>query len=285
MKRKTTVIVTTLCILAFVAAIWGSIYCGRQLMVEQLSEEREQYLWRLIYFHFFLSQISLLILALLYSLRQQRSKKYYIIVSYSEQGKGINPLGVDIPSSRVYHTSLGKIDPQKLPPLTAPTLVYPMMMQSGYSSGERLEEELRLAYSARYGEEQDKKQLYMQPVLGASPHLVKLIEKSLVTRGLNDDDGILLVAHAPAHINYAPEPMLCVSRLKKSLKRPEIAYTYLEGAVETLREMSASRVHIVPFLLTRGYHAINDLPTETMADEMGKKLIYHPVIENMMRES
>ncbi len=254
-------------------------------MAENISEEREQYLWRLIYFHFFLSQISLIILALLYYLRQQRSKKYYIIVSYTEQGRGINPLGVDIPNSRVYHTSLGKIDPLKLPPLGAPTLVYPMMMQSGYSSGERLEEELRLAYSERYGAEQEKKQLYMQPVLGASPWLVKLIEKSLATRGLEDGDGILLIAHAPAHVNYAPEPMLCVSRLKKGLKRQEIVYSYLEGAVEKLREMEARRVHIVPFLLTRGYHALNDLPTEVEAEEMGKKLVYHPVIEGMMSES
>lgn len=162
-----------LCALAFIAAVAGSIYCGSELLEQGLEAQREIYLRRLIYFHFGLSQLSILVALGLYFLRRLQLRHYYLIVSYNARGMGINPLGIKAPASCVFYSCLGALDKYPLPPCDAPILVYPMMMQSGFSSGERLNDELSSAYAAK-GEKPD---LWMQAVLGASPLLPALAAK------------------------------------------------------------------------------------------------------------
>lgn len=162
-----------LCALVFIATVAGSVYCGSELLKEGLTAEREIYLRRLIYFHFGLSQLSILVALGLYFLRSLQLRRYYLIVSYNERGMGIDPLGIKAPASCVFYSCLGALDKHPLPPCDAPILVYPMMMQSGFSSGERLNDELASAYAAK-GEKPD---LWMQTVLGASPLLPALAAK------------------------------------------------------------------------------------------------------------
>ncbi len=286
-KLSATQISFMLCACAFAASIWGSYYCGSQLMQEGIHPDRAKELWNLIYFHFALSQLSLIIAAILFYRALSRDTRYYLIVSYSQQGVGISPPGIKLPESRSYFGSLGALKQAKLPPAGKPTLIFPMMMQSGYSSGERLEREIIEAYRHQGKGDTGKLQLIMQPVLGASPWLAQRVASHL-RPSLLAGDALLLVAHQTASTQSpAPEPGLFCRRLQKIFPDVEIALACFgesQKLEDKLSELAAKRIHIIPFLMSEGYHSKNDLPTTQQAEQLGKKIILHPVIGALISE-
>ncbi len=255
-------------------------------MQEGVAPERAKYLWNLIYFHFALSQCSLIIAAILFYKRLSADKRYYLVVSYSAKGLGITPPGINLPEGRTYFSALGALKDHKLPPAGKPTLVFPMMMQSGYSSGERLEKEIVEAYECENAGISSKLRLIMQPVLGASPWLVKLLADHLKP-SMRAGDALLLVAHNTASTQSpAPEPELFCRRLQKLFPDTEIALARFgeeEQVEDKLSSLASARVHIVPFLMSEGYHSQHDLPTAREAELLGKELVMHPVIGTLMK--
>ncbi len=275
-----------LCGAAFLAAVAGSYYCGQELLRSDLSDVRAKELWNLIYFHFALSQLSLVAAALLFYFQLIKSNRYYLVVSYAPSAVGIAPPGIELPAGRSYFASLATLRQSKLPPLGREVLVFPMMMQSGYSSSERLVEEIQQAYIAQ-GMRAPRLRLIMQPVLGASPWLAQIIAERLRAE-IGEGDGVLVVAHDTAPTQSpAPEPELLCQRLRRHFPNHPVVLTRFgehEQREAPLRSISARRVHILPFLMSEGYHTRHDLPTQEQARDCGKELVYHPVVAELMKK-
>lgn len=280
MRRRWWNSLLLLCVLAFAAATWGSVDCGQRLTQPDLAAEDASHLRRLIYFHFALSQLAIIGACVLFYLRHSRWKRYYLLVSYNEKGLSLNPPGIRMPCGRVYRCSLRGLEQAELPPSDAPVLVYPMMMLSGISSGEKLESALESAY-ARRGLCPD---LYYQPVFGASPWLAKAVARHLQPL-LTSATGVLVVAHGSRMPEPPPEPRLLCRRLLKLLPRTEIALGYFgqePSALLVLQTMTSRHVLVLPFLLTEGLHTSRDLPTAADAAACGKTLTRLPVVASLL---
>ena len=256
-----------LCALVFVAAVVGAVYCGEQMPAA--DAERAAYLRRLIYVHFAMAQLALVAAGALLHALHRRWLRYYLIISYNEKGEHLNPPGIRMPAGRVYRCHLGGITRALLPPPGAPVVVYPMLMQSGRSSGERLETELRRAYA------DETPELYFQPVLGASPWLARAAAahiKPLLAGGV----GVLVVAHGATLAEPPPEPALFCRRLRELLPADtEVRLGYFSQsplAEDTLADMRSKHILLLPFLLAEGIHATRDLPTAATAAAHGKTL-------------
>lgn len=284
MSRRSARYLLLLCIFAFAAAVWGSVDCGTRLADSALPAQEATRLRRLIYFHFALSQLAVLGAVLLFYARHARWKRYYLLVSYNEKGMPLDPPGIRMPSERVYRCNLHALGDAELPPDDAPVLVYPMMMLSGKSSGERLEAALAGAFR-RVGR---RPELYYQPVLGASPWLARAAAerlRPLLTAADGSSTGILVVAHDTTLPEQPPEPTLFCRRLRRLLPGVEIELGYLRQAplaVDALTRMSSPHVLLLPFLLTEGYHATRDLPTAAQAAACGKTLKRLPVVAALL---
>ncbi len=285
MSRRTHRLLLLLCVLIFLAAVWGSVDCGLRLAEAKDGSDAETHLRRLIYFHFALTQLAALSACVLLYLRHRRWRKYYLLVSYNERGLALDPPGIRMPSRRVFRCSLGGLNKAALPPAGAPVLVYPMFMQSGHSSGAKLERALADAYAARGV----LPNLYYQPVLGASPWLARAAARRmapLLADGAGEgDSGILVVAHGSRLPEPPPEPALFCRRLRELLPGVEVALGYFGQepvAGERLRAMAARRVLLLPFLLTEGVHTARDLPSEAEAAACGKQLHRLPVVASLL---
>ncbi len=287
MPRRRFKLLLALCALAFAAAVWGSVDCGLRLAQAEDGSTAETHLRRLIYFHFALAQLAALAACALLYLRHRRWRKYYLLVSYNERGLALDPPGIRMPSRRVCRGCLGKLAQADLPPAGVPVLVYPMFMQSGQSSGAKLEKELAAAYAARGVEAK----LFFQPVLGASPWLARAAAQNL--RPLLDEKperrtGVLVVAHGSRLPEPPPEPALFCRRLRDLLPGTEVALGYFGQqpmADAQLRAMAADHVLLLPFLLTEGIHTARDLPTATDAAACGKSLHRLPVAAALLDAS
>lgn len=280
MKRRTFILLLLVCAAAFAAALWGSLSCGARLEQAHLDPAQEQHLRGLIYFHFAVSQAAILGVVTLFYLRHRRWKRYYLLVSYNEKGLRLDPPGIRMPRARVYRCHLGNLTTATLPPTDAPILVYPMFMLSGSSSGHRLSTALQSAYAAR-GE---KPQLYYQPVLGASPWLAEAAAETIRPL-LQEDTGVLVVAHGSQLPEPPPEPHLFCRRLRELLPGTEVACGYFQQqpeATDVLRCMSSRRILLLPFLLTDGLHTTRDLPTQETAAACGKTLLRLPVVAALL---
>lgn len=258
----------------FVTALWGSVCCG--LAWEQTTDAaRHTHLRHMIYFHFGVAQLALAAGALLFYLRHRAWKRYYLLVSYNEKGTSFNPPGIRMPRGRVFRCHLGNLASTELPPADAPVLVYPLFMQSGSSSGKKLTAALEHAYTAR-GE---KPALFYQPVLGASPWLARAAADTLRPQ-LAGNTGVLVVAHGSRLPEPPPEPALFCRRLRELLPGTEIRLGYFHQEPEArtvLPQMEASRILVLPFLLTEGLHTTRDIPTADDAAACGKTLTRLPV--------
>ncbi len=271
--------------LVFAAAVWGSVDCGARLAAEGLPEAEASHLRRLIYFHFALAQLAVVAGVVLFYLRHRRWRRYYLLVSYNEKGMALNPPGIRMPSRRVYRAALSKLAEAELPPADAPVLVYPMFMLSGYSSGDKLEQEIAAAYAAR---SLPLPSLYYQPVLGASPWLARAVARHVLPQ-LQEGCGLLVVAHG-SHLNEPPpEPALFCRRMRHLLPGLEVALGYFNHqsptAQEALCSMQAHEVLLLPFLLTEGLHTARDLPTAEDAARCGKTLRRLPVVPALLAGS
>lgn len=266
----------------FAAAVWGSVDCGARLDSPSLTPEMEIHLRGLIYFHFALAQLAILAAIILVYCYHWKWKRYYLIVSYNERGFGLNPPGIRMPQRRVYRCHLGNLSTAQLPPPGAPILVYPMFMLSGTSSGRKLVEGLQQAYRRSTM----PPQLYFQPVLGASPWLAEAAARSIRPQ-LTTDTAVLVVAHDSTLPEPPPEPALFCRRLRELLPGTEITLGYFNqtpAARGVLPQMSASRVLILPFLLTEGIHTSRDLPTEADAAACGKTITRLPALAHLLHD-
>lgn len=231
--------------------------------------------------------LALVALALLYT-RHRKWKRYYLIVSYKEQGMVLNPPGIRMPARRVYRCTLsGLSDPHcLLPPADAPVLVYPLFMLSGQSSGAKLEQAIDKAYAAR----RQCPKLFYQPVLGASPWLARAAAehlRPLLREKPAGQCGILVVAHSSALPETPPEPALFCRRLRDLLPGTEVVLGYFgqqPDAKLILRRMQAGCILVVPFLLAEGIHTARDLPTEQDAAACGKTLRRMPVAAALLSD-
>ena len=266
----------------FAAAVWGSVDCGARLDSPSLTPEMEIHLRGLIYFHFALAQLAILAAIILVYCYHWKWKRYYLIVSYNERGIGLNPPGIRMPQRRVYRCHLGNLATALLPPPGTPVLVYPMFMLSGTSSGRKLVEGLQQAYHSSAVEPM----LYFQPVLGASPWLVEAAAR-FIRPQLTADTAVLVVAHDSTLPEPPPEPALFCRRLRELLPGTEITLGYFNqtpAARGVLPQMSASRVLILPFLLTEGIHTSRDLPTEADAAACGKTITRLPALAHLLHD-
>ncbi len=275
-----------LCAAAFVAAVWGSVNCGTKLSQPNLAAEDALRLRRLIYFHFAIAQLSIAGSMLLIYVRHRRWRRHYLLVSYNEKGLHLNPPGIRMPSARVYRSSLAGLAHAKLPPANGvPTLVYPMFMLSGHSSGPKLEQTLQDAYNAQGLPEPE---LIYQPVLGASPWLARAAGKPIREQlETHPDAGILVVAHGSNMPEPPPEPALFCRRLRSRFPNTEIALGYFHqepAALEVLQNMRSRHVLLLPFLLTEGLHTTHDLPTPQQAADCGKTLTRLPVVADLLQK-
>ena len=269
-----------ICAALFAAAVWGSVDCGARLDNPSLPAEVELHLRRLIYFHFALAQLAVLGAISLVYCYHWKWKRYYLIVSYNENGTRLNPPGIRMAQARVFRCHLGNLQTASLPPAGAPVLVYPMFMLSGTSSGRKLVEGLERAYSAAAR----KPQLFFQPVLGASPWLAETAARAIQPQ-LNKETGVLVVAHDSSLPEPPPEPALFSRRLRELLPGTEVALGYFHQtpeAKDVLSRMQAKHVVLVPFLLTEGIHTRRDLPTEADAAKLGKTLHRLPALASLL---
>lgn len=282
--RRLTTLLLFLCAAAFVAAVWGSVSCGVRLSQPDLAAADALHLRRLIYVHFAIAQLAVVAGMLLIYLRHRRWRRYYLLVSYNNKGLHLNPPGIRMPSARVYRCSLADIEHAKLPPADgAPTLVYPLFMLSGHSSGHKLEHALQAAYAQRGISDPN---IFYQPVLGASPWLARRAAR-LIREQLSaaPHTGVLVVAHGSHMPEPPPEPALFCRRLRDLLPATEVALGYFNqepAATDVLAAMTSQHVLLLPFLLTEGIHTARDLPTPEQAAACGKTLTRLPVVANML---
>lgn len=268
------------CAAVFAAAVWGSVDCGARLDDNSLPAEMQSHLRGLIYFHFALAQAAIILFIILVYCYHWKWKRNYLIISYNEAGMKLNPPGIRMPRSRVYRCHLGNMSSASLPPGGAPVLVYPMFMLSGTSSGHKLVERLEQAYGATT----HKPQLYFQPVLGASPWLAETAARAIQPL-LDENTGILVVAHDSSLPEPPPEPALFCRRLRERLPGTEVALGYFHQAPEArcvLSQMHVRHIILVPFLLTEGIHTHRDLPTEADAAKLGKTLHRLPALASLL---
>ncbi len=283
MRRRLIPILLSLCAVMFLTALVGSVYCGQALATPALPAEEATHLRHLIYFHFGVAQLAVIATGLILFLRHRRWRRYYLVVSYNERGLQLNPPGIRMPSARVYRCHLGNLSTSELPPAGAPVLVYPMFMLSGHSSGAKLEHAINEAYASRH---LPCPTLYYQPVLGASPWLAKAAAAHIRPL-LNENSGVLVVAHGSTLTEAPPEPALFCRRLRELLPGTEVACGYFSQAPEAsdvLRSMRSSHVLLLPFLLTEGIHTTRDLPTAETAAACSKTLTRLPVVAALLAE-
>ncbi len=285
MKRAAKRALCILGCLAFLAAVWGSVDCGLRLAQPGLDAETETHLRHLIYFHFALTQLFLVLAGVLFWRRHHKWKRYYLVVSYNENGVNLDPPGIRIPATRLYRCHLHNLAGDvSLPPPDAPILVYPMFMLSGTTSGARVPQMLHDAYSRRFPGAVPR--LFFQPVLGASPWLAEAAARRLREHNrLQPDTGILVVAHGSSLSEPPPEPALFCRRLRELLPGTEIALGYFHQAPEAaavMAGMHSRHILLLPFLLTEGIHTRRDLPTEAQAQACGKTLTKLSVAASML---
>ena len=286
MKRARTRALIVLGCLAFLAAVWGAVDCGARLAQPGLDAAAEAHLRRLIFFHFGLTQLFLVLAGVLFWLHHRKWKRYYLVVSYNGNGVNLDPPGIRIPASRLYRCHLHQLADATaaLPPPDAPILVYPMFMLSGTSSGARLPQMLHGAYARRFKGAEPT--LFFQPVLGASPWLAEAAARRLKEHNrLQPDTGILVVAHGSRLPEPPPEPALFCRRLRELLPGTEIALGYFHQAPDAAAVMGGMRsrhILLLPFLLTEGIHTQRDLPTPDQARACGKTLTRLAVAASML---
>ena len=269
-----------LCALAFAAAVVGGVYCGEE-MSACTDAARAEKLRLLIYAHFGMAQVALVVAGALLYAAHRRWRRYYLVVSYNERGMHLSPPGIRMPARRVYRCHLGGISAAQLPPTDAPIVVYPMFMLSGRSSGYKMDSMLRRAYAGAL----PPAQLYYQPVLGASPWLARAAAEHIEPL-LQAGAGVLVVAHGATLAEPPPEPALFCRRLRELLPgEVEVRLGYFSQvpqAGEVLAQMQAHHVLLLPFLLTEGLHTQRDLPTEAEAAALGKTLHRLPVVAALL---
>ena len=201
-------------------------------------------------------------------------KIYKLFISYDEAGAELRQHVAEqfqYPGDCVWQASFRGLAVEDLPPGDGVVWVYPVFMQSGVTVTETLPELLRALYAGS-GQHPE---LVFKPVWGAGCGGVGFRAAAL-QKELEGEASLLVVAHGVTGREAAPEPAQFLQQLKFRL--PEgtdmaLAYFGAFPSVEkVLPELKGRKVIVLPFLIGKGKHVREDMPSSELAARHGKTL-------------
>ena len=147
--------------------------------------------------------------------------------------------------------------------------VYPVFMQSGVTVTETLPELLRALYAGS-GQHPE---LVFKPVWGAGCGGVGFRAAAL-QKELEGEASLLVVAHGVTGREAAPEPAQFLQQLKFRLPEgTDMALAYF-GAFPSVEKvlpgLKGQKVVVLPFLIGKGKHMREDMPSSELAARHGK---------------
>ena len=174
-------------------------------------------------------------------------------------------------SDCVWQASFRSLTAADLPPGDGVVWVYPVFMQSGVTVTETLPELLRALYSGS-GQHPE---LIFKPVWGAGCGGVGFRAAAL-QKELEGEASLLVVAHGVTGREAAPEPAQFLQQLKFRLPEgTDMALAYF-GAFPSVEKvlpgLKGQKVVVLPFLIGKGKHMREDMPSPELAARHGKTL-------------
>lgn len=202
-------------------------------------------------------------------------KIYKLFISYDEAGAELRKHMVEqvqCSNNRVWEASFRGLTVEDLPPGDGVVWVYPVFMQSGVTVTVTLPELLRTLYA----ENGQYPELVFKPVWGACLNDIVFRVVPSLQKELKGAVSLLVVAHGVTEMVLAPEPVQFLKYLETLL--PEgtdmaLAYFGASPSVEdVLPKLKWQKVIVLPFLIGKGKHMLEDMPTSELASRYGKML-------------
>jgi len=183
-------------------------------------------------------------------LTEMPRKIYKLFISYDEAGAELRQHVAEqfhCSSDCVWQGSFRSLTAADLPPGDGVVWVYPVFMQSGVTVTETLPELLRALYAGS----------------GQHPEL-------------EGEASLLVVAHGVTGREAAPEPAQFLQQLKFRLPEgTDMALAYF-GAFPSVEKvlpgLKGQKVVVLPFLIGKGKHMREDMPSPELAARHGKTL-------------
>ena len=201
-------------------------------------------------------------------------KIYKLFISYDEAGAELRQHVAEqfqYSSDCVWQASFRSLTAADLPPGDGVVWVYPVFMQSGVTVTETLPELLRALYAGS-GQHPE---LVFKPVWGAGCGGVGFRAAAL-QKELEGEASLLVVAHGVTGREAAPEPAQFLQQLKFRLPEgTDMALAYF-GAFPSVEKvlpgLKGQKVVVLPFLIGKGKHMREDMPSSELAARHGKTL-------------
>ena len=201
-------------------------------------------------------------------------KIYKLFISYDEAGAELRRHVAErfqYPGDCVWQASFRSLTAADLPPGDGVVWVYPVFMQSGVTVTETLPELLRALYAGS-GQHPE---LVFKPVWGAGCGGVGFRAAAL-QKELEGEASLLVVAHGVTGREAAPEPAQFLQQLKFRLPEgTDMALAYF-GAFPSVEKvlpgLKGQKVVVLPFLIGKGKHMREDMPSPELAARHGKTL-------------
>ncbi|AYR34581.1 hypothetical protein C1I94_04225 [Akkermansia muciniphila] len=207
-------------------------------------------------------------------LTEMPRKIYKLFISYDEAGAELRQHVAEqfqYSSDCVWQASFRSLTAADLPPGDGVVWVYPVFMQSGVTVTETLPELLRALYAGS-GQHPE---LVFKPVWGAGCGGVGFRAAAL-QKELEGEASLLVVAHGVTGREAAPEPAQFLQQLKFRLPEgTDMALAYF-GAFPSVEKvlpgLKGQKVVVLPFLIGKGKHVREDMPSSELAARHGKTL-------------
>lgn len=207
-------------------------------------------------------------------LTEMPRKIYKLFISYDEAGAELRQYVAEqfqYSSDCVWQASFRSLTAADLPPGDGVVWVYPVFMQSGVTVTETLPELLRALYAGS-GQHPE---LVFKPVWGAGCGGVGFRAAAL-QKELEGEASLLVVAHGVTGREAAPEPAQFLQQLKFRLPEgTDMALAYF-GAFPSVEKvlpgLKGQKVVVLPFLIGKGKHMREDMPSPELAARHGKTL-------------
>ena len=201
-------------------------------------------------------------------------KIYKLFISYDEAEAELRQHVAEqfqYSSDCVWQASFRSLTAADLPPGDGVVWVYPVFMQSGVTVTETLPELLRALYAGS-GQHPE---LVFKPVWGAGCGGVGFRAAAL-QKELEGEASLLVVAHGVTGREAAPEPAQFLQQLKFRLPEgTDMALAYF-GAFPSVEKvlpgLKGQKVVVLPFLIGKGKHMREDMPSSELAARHGKTL-------------
>ena len=201
-------------------------------------------------------------------------KIYKLFISYDEAGAELRQHVAEqfqYSSDCGWQASFRSLTAADLPPGDGVVWVYPVFMQSGVTVTETLPELLRALYAGS-GQHPE---LIFKPVWGAGCGGVGFRAAAL-QKELEGEASLLVVAHGVTGREAAPEPAQFLQQLKFRLPEgTDMALAYF-GAFPSVEKvlpgLKGQKVVVLPFLIGKGKHMREDMPSPELAARHGKTL-------------